>query len=206
MITSKRSILSRSSHSGERFKTMIMVEEWLKKYNIGNYTINRDLTIDVDGDVNLFKKDLIEIPDYIQFGVIRGNFDCSSNHLSSLRGCPREVGGYFDCSNNKLTSLEGSPREVGGFFDCYNNQLTTLKGSLEKAGWNFNCSHNKLISLEGAPVMVRGYFDCSHNKLISLEGAPKEIDNLFLCGHNSKVFTVNDVNRVCNKYLAISTK
>ena len=125
MITLKESILSRSSHTGEGFKTQRreMIEKWLKEYDIESYIINDDFTIDVDGDVYLYKKDLKEFPVYIQFGFVAGDFDCSINKLTSLRGVPKEVGGLFDCSYNKLTTLEGSPKEVGGYFNCNNNQL-----------------------------------------------------------------------------------
>ena len=80
------------------------IEEWLKEYNIKNYTINDDLTIDVDGFVFLNKENLKEFPDYIQFGVVKSYFSCYRNQLTSLRGCPREVREYFDCSYNSLTS------------------------------------------------------------------------------------------------------
>ena len=56
MGTLKGSILSHSSHSGEDFKAQRreLIESWLKKYNIKNYTINNDFTIDVDGGVSLY--------------------------------------------------------------------------------------------------------------------------------------------------------
>ena len=53
----KESILSRSSHGGDASKKR-MIEEWLKEYNIKNYTINDDLTIDVNGFVFLNKENL----------------------------------------------------------------------------------------------------------------------------------------------------
>ena len=174
----KESILSRSSHGAEGFKTQRrkMIESWLKEYDIENYTINDDLTIDVDGSVNLFRRDLIELPDYIQFGVVRGNFHCGSNKLTSLRGVPREVGGSFNCGINKLTSLEGAPEKVGNVFNCTYNNITSLKGAPKEVGGDFYCSVNELTSLIGAPKEVRGSFYCSHNKVS---------------------FTENDVRRVC---------
>ena len=146
MKTLKESILNRSSHTGEGFKAQRreLIESWLKEYNIQNYTINDDFTIDVNGNVNLGLKDLSEFPDYIQFRVVKNSFDCSYNHLKSLRGVPKEVG--------------------DGFY-CYNNQLITLKGSPEIVKKKFNCSDNKLTTLEGAPKEVGGDFDCSDNKV-----------------------------------------
>ena len=131
MKTLKESILNRSSHGGDASKRR-MIEEWLKEYNIKNYTINDDLTIDVDGFVFLNKENLKEFPDYIQFGVVKSYFSCYRNQLTSLRGCPREVHEYFDCSYNNLTSLEGAPREVRGLFDCSKNNIQFTEEDVRK--------------------------------------------------------------------------
>ena len=125
MKTLKESILSRSSHGVKGFEVQRreLIESWLKEYDIENYTINDDFTIDVDEGVSLFRKNLTEFPEYIQFGIVKGDFDCEFNHLSSLRGCPREVGKFFDCSYNNLTSLRGAPKKVEDLFDCSNNNI-----------------------------------------------------------------------------------
>ena len=211
------SILSRSGHSGKETMNRL-IRGWLDEYGVENYTINDDFTIDVNGYVNLVGKDLTEFPEYIQFGVVRGDFNCSGNSLVSLRGCPREVrlGSFlcndnqltslegvpkkvdkiFDCSNNELTSLKGVPENVGGSFYCTLNKLTSLEGAPKKVGGHFGCSHNKLTSLRGAPRKTR-VFDCSHNKLTSLKGAPKEVTG-FVCSNNTTTFTVEDIKRVCD--------
>ena len=91
-----------------------------KKYKIIKYTINDDMSIDVDGNVNLCSKKLKKLP--LKFNYVSGNFLCSDNQLISLKGSPKEVGGNFDCSNNKLTSLEGAPlKVVFGSFCCRNS-------------------------------------------------------------------------------------
>ena len=180
MKTLQESILSRSSHGREGFKAQRreLIEKWLKENNIENYTINDDFTIDVDEGVSLFRKNLTEFPTYIQFGVVKGKFVCSFNHLSSLRGIPKEVGGNFDCSNNRLTSLEGAPKEINGYFDCSNNKLTTLKGGPVEVGGNFYCNDNKLTSLEGAPEKVGGYFNCNNNSVQFTKDAVREVCNV----------------------------
>ena len=199
MKTLKESILSRSSHGAKGFEVQRrteMIKEWLRKYNIENYTINKDFTIDVDGNVILVLKNLSKFPEYIQFGVVRGNFDCSNNNLISLRGCPRKVEGFFNCNYNHLKSLENCPVEVGSSVYCFRNNLKSLVGAPKKVGGSFYCSNNQLKSLEGAPEKVEGDFDCSHNKLTSLEGAPKEVER-FDCGGNSVRLTREDVRKVC---------
>jgi len=96
--------------------------KFLKKYEIKNYTINPDLTVDVDGDVSLNGKNLTKIP--VKFKTVTGDFFCYRNNLTSLEGSPATVGGYFYCYNNKLTSLEGSPTTLGGYLYCSENPLS----------------------------------------------------------------------------------
>ena len=144
MKTLKESILSRSNHGAKGFEAQRreMIESWLKEYNIKGYTINDDYTIDVNGNVFLGREDFKEFPEYIQFGMIRGGFYCSLNHLSSLRGCPRIVEGDFNCTYNELTSLEDAPIIVRGDFVCNHNRLTTLKGAPKSVEGSFECYHN----------------------------------------------------------------
>ena len=140
----KESILSHSSHGGEGFKAQRreMIEKWLKEYNIRNYTINDDFTIDVNQNVDISLRNLIEFPEYIQFEKVNGYFKCNLNELISLRGCPRVVRGDFNCAYNNLTTLEGGPKEVGGKFLCDSNYLTSLKGTPEKVRGDFYCRGN----------------------------------------------------------------
>ena len=99
-----------------------MISSICKKYGIENYTINDDGSIDVNGNVFLYNKELTEIP--LTFNRVTGWFDCGDNNLTSLKGSPRWVGDYFSCSENNLTSLEFSPDYVGCNFWCSTNNLT----------------------------------------------------------------------------------
>jgi hypothetical protein len=153
-----------------------------KEYGIKNYTISPDGTVDVDGDVKLYKKDLKALP--LKFGKVSGYFHCGYNQLTTLEGSPKEVGGDFYCYNNQLTTLTGAPKEVGGNFYCYNNQLTTLEGAPKEVAGRFDCSSNQLTTLEGAPKEIGGNFYCGNNQLTTLEGAPKEVDGSFYCHSN----------------------
>ena len=121
------------------------IEEICKQYDIENYTINPDGSIDVDGGVKLNDKDLKKLP--LTFNKVFGYFTCSHNKLTSLEGAPKIVSGSFSCSFNQLTSLEGGPLEVGGSFICSNNLLENLEYSPQVMG-DFNCNQNKLTTLK----------------------------------------------------------
>jgi hypothetical protein len=147
------------------------VIEVCERHRIKNYTINDDLSIDVNGDVNLAYKNLEHLP--LKFNYIEGSFDCSNNELKSLEGCPQTVGGSFECSDNKLKSLEGCPQTVNGNFGCRINKLKSLEGSPQTVGGTFRCIHNELKTLKGSPQTVGGNFSCSHNELKDLEHFPE---------------------------------
>ena len=102
------------------------IHDICKKYGIENYTINPDGSIDVSGNVCLSDKNLTRIP--IKFNKVYGYFDCSYNFITSLEGCPREVGGSFDCAKNQITSLKYSPIKVGTYINLYMNPLESLEG------------------------------------------------------------------------------
>ena len=119
------------------------------KYGIRQYTINDDMSISVNGHVDLAFKNLKSIP--INFKEVDGYFNCSYNQLTSLQGCPETVGGDFNCNNNQLTSLEGCPETVSGNFSCNDNQLTSLEGCPETVGGDFYCDYNQITNFDGLP-------------------------------------------------------
>jgi hypothetical protein len=121
---------------------METIHDICKRYNIKNYTVNDDGSIDVDGNVDLSWYRLTELP--LTFNKVTGYFDCGVNNLTTLKGCPRWVGGYFNCEDNQLTSLEFSPDYIGGYFSCSCNQLTSLEFSPDYVGDSFDCDDNYL--------------------------------------------------------------
>jgi hypothetical protein len=132
------------------------IDSICKKYDIKNYTINDDGSIDVDENVYLSNRGLTELP--LKFRKVSGEFYCSYNKLTSLSGSPLSVGGNFSCRNNKLTSLEGSPREVGGYFSCDNNQLTSLEGISKYISGGIYFKNNQIRDVKGVKDGWRGGF------------------------------------------------
>lgn len=114
------------------------------QYNIKNYTINDDLSLDVDGDVSISANSLAFIP--LFFNVVNGGFWCECNKLISLYGSPNIVNGDFNCSYNELESLEHFPEYVGGDIYCTDNKLVTMKHIPPNFKNDLNCGENHLIS------------------------------------------------------------
>lgn len=150
------------------------------QYNITNYTINEDGTIDVNGDVLLYNIGLSQFP--LLFRNVSGCFDISNNNLTTLKGCPERIGGGFYVYNNKLTSLIDGPKYVGTHYNCCDNNLISLNFSPSIIYGTFYCDGNKLSTLEGCPSEVIS-FECGYNELTTLEGCPKIIED-FGCYNN----------------------
>ena len=88
-----------------------IIEKICKEYNIKGYSINSDKSIDVDRSVDLSGLNLTKLP--LMFGKVKGTFDCSTNQLTTLKGCPKEITGSFFCEENKLTKLDNLPNKIG---------------------------------------------------------------------------------------------
>jgi hypothetical protein len=174
------------------------VIEVCEKYKIIDYTINDDLSIDVDDDVYLQEKDLKHLP--LKFNYVSGSFYCYKNELKSLKGCPQTVEGNFECSFNGLKSLEGCPQTVGGYFDCFGNELKTLEGSPKTVVGDFFCDYNELKTLEGSPQTVSGNFNCGNNELTDLEHFP-EVNGIIDIHGNTVYLLSNTFIRTASSFM-----
>lgn len=100
------------------------VAAWLDEMNIKNYTITEELIVHVNDSVDLSERGLTQFP--VQFGHIKGDFNCYSNEISSLKGSPFIIdgSGYFSC--NYLNNLHYLPTKVGYELDLAWNQLNNV--------------------------------------------------------------------------------
>jgi hypothetical protein len=133
----------------ESFRTEQEIKDLCSEYGIWNYQIRDDGSIDVEGDVILCNKldDFKQLP--LNFNVIKGDFDCSGDSLTTLEYSPKMVDGEFYCQYNyHITSLEGlentnidSWLDVEGCRDLY-----SLKGFPKKVGY-FNCRRTPIYDI-----------------------------------------------------------
>ena len=114
-----------------------------KNFEIENYTINPDGSIDVDGNVELGVYKLDKIP--LKFNNVSGYFNISFNKITSLEGCPKYIGGRFYCNYNKLTSLEYFPNKINHEILLKDNPLESLVG--------YNGDYDKL-SCDNKDVLI----------------------------------------------------
>lgn len=157
---------------------LVIIDGLCRDYNIENYNINSDGTVDVDGSVEIFMHQGHELP--IKFRYVSGNFCIRSTLITSLDGCPKEVGGNFVCfDNHNLESLVGCPEKVGGNFKCSSNSLTSLVGCPSVINGNFICRKNNISNMNGCPSVIRGDFDLLDNPLVTLYNFPSAISDEF---------------------------
>jgi hypothetical protein len=149
------------------------IENWLIKMNITNYVIHDNLVVDVNNDVFLTDQKLTEIP--IQFGVVKGSFECFHNKLTSLKGVPFEIEKDFDAHQNKLTNLSFFPKKIGQSIVLYQNKLKTMEGLPRKVNGDLFLWDNKLTNLKHFPHFVEGKVSLAYNKIKSLKGINAEI-------------------------------
>ena len=100
-----------------------MIKDWLLKYDIKIYSINDDFSIDCHSIIDLERMSIDMFPDYIKFNVAERAFNIGGNGFKTLKGCPKIVKGNFYCNNNKLTSLEYAPEYIGYNCFCQDNYI-----------------------------------------------------------------------------------
>jgi len=134
------------------------------RLNLSSTEFN-DNTFELDGDDK-------HLP--FQFGIVTGSFLLEKmDYLTTLKGCPRYVGGEFSVTNcESLTSLKHGPEIVGEGYFAYQNSLKTLEGAPKYTPKQFSVWENELTSLKGGPEYVGGGYTAQKNYLSNLEGAP----------------------------------
>jgi hypothetical protein len=120
----------------ENYNEKDYIEEKLFYYNIINYDINDDMSVNVNGNVNLNEYTIFDIP--VKFKKINGDFDISNNMLESLENSPEYLSGSFYCHDNKITSFEYSPKYIGENFDFSDNNILNFDFFPEYVGYVYN--------------------------------------------------------------------
>lgn len=165
----------------EEFKNEQEVDKICREYGLVNYSINSDLSVDVDYDYTLYNELSFKIAP-IKFNKITGSFAISQFGLKSLENHPRYVGGYYDISYNKLTSLEGFPIEVGRDIDVSENELTRLEGIITEVNGDLSCDYNKITTLKGFPMVVHGNLTLRNNPIKIIDSSIEVGGDIYIFG------------------------
>ena len=155
------------------------IKRMLDSHHIRNYTINDDLTVDLNGPSYTFY-DFIPV----KLNRVSGDIHYMSEKVRNKRGdvggstlqyAPVRVDGNFICSGNPMKNLLGAPSYVGGSFICDDCDLETLEGAPDHVGRDFSARSNRLTNMTGGPKLVGGRIDLTYNhSFVSLEGFPED--------------------------------
>ncbi len=107
-----------------------LIKSFCNRFNIKNYSINLDGSIDVYGLVNL--DGYIDEELQIKFNIVSGYFFCSNSKINSFKNFPNFIGGEFDCYWNPLESLDGLKIPYKNFY-CINKKLLVRKHKLKQS-------------------------------------------------------------------------
>lgn len=207
----------KSFNESKRSKTKEEIEEILGDIGVSNYTINPDGKVDVNGDVNIHVLEGKKLP--IKFGKVTGDFWMTEAYeLTSLEGCPDEVGGSFtieDCGEIKsikgcpktvglnfevtnclIKSLEGCPEVVPGYFDCSETLLTSLKGGPKYVGEDYYANQTRITDLEGGPEEVGFNFYLQETNLTTLKGLPKRSKTISISTRDCKLWDPREFKNI----------
>lgn len=163
------------------------VVEILKEFktvDLFNYEVHDDLSISINGDVDLSNKKLTQLP--VSFNIIKGNFSCSHNNLISLKGAPKKVSNTFSANHNKIIFLKDLPQCPEIFLG--HNNIKSLDNIPEETKF-LDLSFNN-INLISVQLMQQNNYkiesiNLSNNKIID------GIDNLMNCKLLDRIY-LND--------------
>jgi len=147
--------------------------EFLDEVSYGDWTLNSEGKVDVNGSVQIINKKITKFP--VNFGHISSSFNCGNNNLTTLEGCPDYVAGHFHFSWNSLTSLEGCPDEVGLGFYFYKNPLRDYFKNIKEEDFKHWEKVDWFWVLEEYPFLIniaKNYVG-KENFIKLIEGYPK---------------------------------
>jgi hypothetical protein len=141
-----------------------MLEQYLKKIDVKNFTIAPDMSVSVNGSVDVKMQPHKKVP--CKFTKVTGNFTWTGGEITTMENFPDEVGGNLDASNNNITSLVGLP----------------------KVGEDIHLQQNQIASYQGLPTEVNGDLDIYANPAADIvEHLPSKINGSLSIGSSSKL-------------------
>ena len=186
------------------------IRDFLSKFNISNFTVNGDGSVDVQGSIYLDNLKAKQLP--VQFGKVDGDFVCNGGELVTLKGSPRYVNGNYYVHHNRLKDFQYSPEEVTGNVSYDNNEeVTSIEGIVPKIGGDlFMENLPKLENLHNIHKHVTalgyGLFGSGH---IKTDGTPLKsnvLGLLLIKGLDEVTLANKELSKLINKYLKSEEK
>lgn len=129
------------------------------KYENGNFTYNKLITLDVNKNTKLT------------------GLNCSGNQLTTLNVSKNTKLAGLLCSYNQLTALDVSKNTELAHLVCSNNQLTALDVRKNTKLDYLDCSDNQLTALDVSKNTKLAYLRCYDNQLTTLDASMTNLGN-----------------------------
>ena len=147
------------------------IKKWLNEQNLFKFSINDDLTVDMDNmDVSIYLKGN-NLP--VKFRKCKSNFDLIGKSLNSLIGLPDIIEGSLNIEADKLKKIDFFPKKIGKGLFFSSNSLTSLEGmdNCEITG-KIRIETPNVKSLKGYPLNTTTDIDLALNLTILIENFP----------------------------------
>ena len=148
------------------------IQEWLDYYEIKNYTIQDDGTVDVDGNVYIHGRKLTDI--MVKFGKVTGDFIIIKTELSNMNNLPTDCP-HIVLDDNNIRTIKNIP------YNCWDlslndNKIDFMPNLQEYDNLQIlHLAHNKIEKISPThPNLLVFYID--NNKLTNLKNYPKKLD------------------------------
>lgn len=126
--------------------------QWLKNYVEGTWEYKNGVVNVTKGDVYFGGNKGVIIP--IQFGKVRGNFDCSLCDFSSTKNFPKTIGKNLWVIGNKFTTFKSFlSLRIKGQLMCYDNPFILNNELFEDIAY-FNLT--KYAAIGWYDVLLKG--------------------------------------------------
>ena len=141
------------------------------KYFSESNTVKIDLRgrVTVEDDVRIYCKDLTQIP--VQFVEVTSDCHIVGSKLTSLLGCPREVGGNFVSNCKSLETLAGGPKKVLYSYKIMSGDLKNLTGLVRQVGHDFWLPWHEALPVLGVFYVRSAQARCNFTGDLSQPGA-----------------------------------
>lgn len=174
----------------EVLETKEQIEKWVTKRGKrieGTWTVDDDdLSVTVYGNVDLSNLKMTKLP--VRFKKVSGRFIVRETDLTTLEGCPEEVGTWFDCSKTKIRNFIGGPKNIGAsgakYSDTFNanncDSLESLEGLAEGTGTVTICFCKKLKAIDFLPAGIKRITapGCGITTLKGIDKIAKRLENI----------------------------
>jgi len=192
------------------------------KYKKPSYTINKDGSVDFNGDVHLELNqepipyvinscnnlDLTHVSDFtgLEKCKIKGDLWIDScNGAKSFKGLPSSVGGSITLGNNNggFSSLKGMPTAGKDILIIGCSDITNLVGVQSKVNGDFivrGQGSYKLSSLKGIPNTISGNFEIQHfSSLKEIDSLPDKVGGHIIFQYNGVKVSEFDLTEISPK-------